>query len=132
MLANQITILSTHLIVSSNIKQETSAQGDATVNNEQLRRELDQLKDENEMMKNENKKMRAHNDVLKDKNQQLNSLWKQTNAENESTMQQLNVKSNKISHLETELHQVKVSQWSVTSLHIATLFHAATHLMASV
>ena len=119
-------------MVSSNIKQETSAQGDVTVNNEQLRRELDQLKDENEMMKNENKKMKADNDVLKDKNQQLNSLWKQTNAENESTMRQLNVKSNKISHLETELHQVKVSQWSVTSLHIATLFHAATHLMALV
>ena len=61
------------------------------------------------MIKNENKELKASNDVLKDKNQQLNSLWKQTNAENESNMQQLNVQSNKNSHLKTEIHQVKVS-----------------------
>ena len=60
------------------------------------------------MIKNENKELKASNDVLKDKNQQLNSLWKQTNAENESNMQQLNVQSSKISHLKTEIHQVKV------------------------
>ena len=71
------------------------------------------------MIKNENKELKTNNDVLKDKNQQLNSLWKQTNAENESNTQQLNVQSSKISHLKTEIHQVKVSQWSVTTVAIS-------------
>ena len=82
---------------------------EATVNNEQLRREIDQLKAENEVIKDESKQLKTDIDVLKSKNQQLTSQQTKLNADNESNMQQINVQSNKITQLKTEVHQMKVS-----------------------
>ena len=84
-----------------------------------MRREIDELKTENEVIKNENKQLKTNNDVLRSKNQQLTSQWRKLNVDNESNMQQMNVQSNKITQLKTELQQMKVSyaECPVTRLH---------------
>lgn len=79
------------------------------MNDDLLRREIDQLKAQNEVIKDEIKQLKTNNDVLKSKNQQLTSQQTKLNADNESNVQQINVQGNKITQLKTEVHQMKVS-----------------------
>ena len=76
-----------------------------TINNEQLRREVDVLKTDNIQLKNDS-------NAIKDKNKQLTTLLDKMAVNNENQIQQINSQSSEIVQLRTEVQHLKVSQWS--------------------
>ena len=68
-----------------------------TINNEQLRREVD-------ILKTDNTQLRTDNDAKKDENKQLTTLL-------DNQIQQINSQSSENAQLRTEVQQLKVSQW---------------------
>ena len=101
-----------------------------TINNEQLRRENDdlktdntQLRTDNDAMNNEIKQLKANNDkqrdeigelkaenlITKDESKQLTTLLDKMAVNNENQIQQINFQSSEIVQLRTEVQQLKVS-----------------------
>ena len=104
-----------------------------TINNEQLRRDVDdlkiditQLRTDNDAMKDENKQLKANsnkereeigelkaeNVITKNESKQLTTLLDKMAVNNENQMQQINSQSSEILQLRTEVQQLKVSHWS--------------------
>ena len=90
----------------------TTALEEMTINNEQLRREVDLVKAENRAVKDEN-------DKQKDEIGQLTTLLDKMAVNNENQMQQINSQSSEIATMRDEIgwlrtqnQQLKVSQWS--------------------
>ena len=101
-----------------------------TINNEQLRREVDvlktditQLRTDNDAMKNEDKQLKANSDkerdeigelkaeikIIKDESKQLTTLLDKMAVNNENQIQQINSQCSEIVQLRTENQQLKVS-----------------------
>ena len=111
----------------------TTALEEITINNEQLKREVDvlktditQLRSDNDGMKDESKQLKANIDkqrdeigdvkaenvIIKDEGKQLITLLDKMAVNNENQMQQINSQSSEIVLLRTEVQQLKVSHWS--------------------
>ena len=75
----------------------TTALEEMTINNEQLRREID-------VLTTDNTQLRTDNDAMKDENKQLTTLL-------DNQIQQINSQSSENAQLRTEVQQLKVSQW---------------------
>ena len=73
--------------------------------NEQLRRE-------NNVLKTDVTQLRTSNDVMKDENKQLITLLDKMAVNNGNQIKQINSLSSDCTQLKTEVHQLKVSQWS--------------------
>ena len=73
-----------------------------TINNEQLRRENDDLK-------TDITQLRSNNDAMKDENKQLTTLLDKMAVNNENQIQQINSQSSENAQLKTEVRQLKVS-----------------------
>ena len=104
-----------------------------TINNEQLRREVDVLTTDNTQLKTDITQLRTNNDAMKDeiiqlqakqKDEigQLTTLLDKMAVNNENQIQQINSQSSeiekmevKIGQLKEENQQLKVSQWSGTT-----------------
>ena len=88
-----------------------------TINNEQLRREVDVLKIDNTQLKTDN-------DKQKDEIGQLTTLLDEMAVTNQKQTQQINSQSGENTQLRTEVQTLKVSQWSgITCKHIiATVY----------
>ena len=93
-----------------------------TINNEQLRREVDVLTTDSTQLKTKNTQLRTNNDAMKDEIIQLQAKQKdeigqQTTlldkmaANNANQIQQINSQSSEIVQLRTEVQHLKVSQW---------------------
>ena len=85
-----------------------------TINNEQLKREMDilktditQLKTDNDAMKDESKQLKANNDKQKDEIGQLTTLLDQMVVNNENQSQQINYQSSEIKRMEDECKLLK-------------------------
>ena len=80
-----------------------------TLNNEQLRREVDVLKTDNDTMKDEIIQLQAKQ---KDEIGQLTTLLDKMAVNNQNQIQQINSQSSEIVQLRTEVQELEVSQWS--------------------
>ena len=85
-----------------------------TINNEQLRRENDDLK-------TDITQLRSNNDAMKDENKQLTTLLDKMAVNNENQIQQINSQSSENAQLRTEVQQLKVSQWSEIHVYVTIL-----------
>ena len=99
-----------------------------TINNEQLRREVDVLKIDNTQLRANNDKQKDEIIQLqakqKDEIGQLTTLLDEMAVTNQKQTQQINSQSSENTQLRTEVQTLKVSQWSgITSKHIiATVY----------
>ena len=95
----------------------TTALEEMTINNEQLRREVDvlttdntQLRTNNDAMKDEIIQLQGNNDKQKDEIGQLTTLLDKMTVTNQNQVQQINSQASEIVQLRTENQQLKVSQ----------------------
>ena len=88
-----------------------------TINNEQLRREVD-------VLTTDITQLRTDNDKQKDEIGQLTTLLDEMAVTNQKQTQQINSQSSENTQLKTEVQTLKVSQWSgITCKHIiATVY----------
>ena len=97
-----------------------------TINNEQLRREVD-------VLKIDNTQLRTDNDKQKDEIGQLTTLLDEMAVTNQKQTQQINSQSSENTQLRTEVQTLKVSQWSgITCKHIIAIYivsYVANHFM---
>ena len=99
-----------------------------TINNEQLRREVD-------VLKFDNTQLRTDNDKQKDEIGQLTTLLHKMAVTNQKQTQQINSQSSENTQLrnDSEVQTLKVSQWSgITCKHIIAIYivsYVANHFM---
>ena len=105
----------------------TTALEEMTINNEQLRREVDLVKAENKAVKDENVQLKANNDKQKDEITQLTTvlvrwllimrinyvqLFYFQSSEIDKMRDENDKQKDEIEQLRAENQQLKVSQWS--------------------
>ena len=75
-----------------------------TINNKQLRREVD-------VLKTDNIQLRTDNDAMKDEIGQLTTLLDKMAVNNQNQMQQINSQSSENAQLRSKVQKLEVSQW---------------------